>query len=112
MNDIDAMHAADAAALVDTLLAELEAEMPLVQQQNPGAFAIANAWAERHDAILACTPPELREHVEGRLSRIGIRWGVMAGARVTCEFQALGGGTAFAGGGPKRPAGDAPGDAD
>jgi hypothetical protein len=31
----------------------------------------------------------LQADVEARLSRIGIRWGMMPGARVTSEFRAL-----------------------
>lgn len=92
MNDTGAPVAGAALpARVEMMIAELEREMPHLQLRNPGAFAIANAWAERHDAILALTPPALRPGVQSRLSRIGIRWGVMHGARVTQEFRALGG---------------------
>ena len=72
-------------------ITELEREMDQLQLRHPGAYAIANAWAERHDAIVAMTPQELRAEVESRLSRIGIRWGLAPGARVTQEFHALGG---------------------
>lgn len=78
-------------ARIETRIAELEREMGHLQLRHPGTLAIANAWAERHDAIVAMTPRELRPDVESRLRRIGIRWGVMAGARVTQEFRALGG---------------------
>jgi len=78
-------------ARIAARIAALEREMDHLQLRHPGAFAIANAWAERHDAILAMTPRELRADVESRLSRIGIRWGVMPGARVTQEFHAVGG---------------------
>lgn len=78
-------------ARVEAMIAELEREMPHLQLRHPGAFAIANAWAERHDAILALTPPPSRPEVEGRLRRIGIRWGMVSGPRVTQEFRALGG---------------------
>ena len=71
-------------------ITELEREMDHLQLHHPGAYAIAHAWAERHDAIVAMTPQELRAEVESRLSRIGIRWGLAPGARVTQEFHALG----------------------
>ena len=72
-------------------ITELEREMDHLQLRHPGTFAIANAWAERYDAIIAMTPRESRTGIEGRLSRIGIRWGMMPGPRVTQEFHALGG---------------------
>lgn len=68
---------------------ELEREMDHLQLRHPGAYALAGAWAERHEAIVAMTPPELRAEVEGRLRRIGIRWGLVPGPRVTQEFHAL-----------------------
>lgn len=91
MNDagIPADGAGDVAR-VDALIDELEQEMPQLQLRSPGPFAIASAWAERHDAILAATPVHLQSDVAGRLARIGIRWGVTPGARVTQEFKALG----------------------
>ena len=76
-------------------ITELEREMDHLQLRHPGAYAIANAWAERHDAIVAMTPQELRADVESRLTRIGIRWGLAPGARVTQEFHALGGAAAL-----------------
>ena len=74
---------------LETELALLEAEMPTLQQRHGGVFAIANAWAERYDAILAHTPADQREAMQARLLRIGIRWGVMPGRRVTTQFPAL-----------------------
>lgn len=88
---------AELLARIETRIAELEGEMGHLQLRHPGTLAIANAWAERHDAIVAMTPRELRPGVESRLRRIGIRWGVMAGARVTQEFRALGGHAALRG---------------
>jgi hypothetical protein len=75
---------------VEALIARLETQMPDLQLRNPNLFALANAWAERYDAVLAATPRADRANVEARLARIGIRWGVMPGARVTTEFRALG----------------------
>jgi hypothetical protein len=75
---------------VEALIAQLETQMADLQLRNPNLFAFANAWAERHDAVLAATPKADRASVEARLGRIGIRWGVMPGARVTTEFRALG----------------------
>ena len=77
----------DAGALVDARLRDLEEEMPQLFLRHNSVFALASAWAERHDAILAMTPPEARADVEARLARIGIRWGVMPGSRVTVEFR-------------------------
>ena len=53
-------------------------------------FDLATAWAERHAAILQRTPPSQRAPMEARLHRIGIRWGVVPGARMTAQFPALG----------------------
>ena len=78
-------------ARIEFRIAELEREMDHLQLRHPGTFAIANAWAERYDAIIAMTPRESCASIEGRLSRIGIRWGMMPGPRVTQEFHALGG---------------------
>ena len=74
---------------LDALIEQLEQQMPDLQMRNGNVFALANAWAARYDAIMAVTPPGLRAEVESRLSRIGIRWGVAPGARVTTEFRAL-----------------------
>jgi len=76
-------------AKLEAMIVELDLLMPELQLRHPGVFALANAWAERYDAVLAATPPELREDIEARLSRIGIRWGMMPGARVTREFHAM-----------------------
>lgn len=83
------MHAAPSQELEDAL-AELEACMPQLQLRHLGdMFALANAWAERHDALLARTPAAQRAAMEARLRRIGIRWGMVPGARVTVQFPAL-----------------------
>lgn len=74
---------------IDRAITELENEMPDLQHLYRDLFAYANAWAVRHDAILASTPPMLRTEVEARLLRIGIRWGVAQGVRVTAQFPAL-----------------------
>jgi hypothetical protein len=81
---------AGASASFDALIAQLEQQMPDLQIRHGNVFALANAWAERYDAILAVTPRGERAGVEARLQRIGIRWGMMPGARVTTEFRALG----------------------
>lgn len=71
-------------------LAALEAVMPQLQHRHLGGmFALANAWAERHDALLERTPEPQRAEMQARLRRIGIRWGVVPGARVTLQFPAL-----------------------
>jgi hypothetical protein len=75
---------------IDRAIAALEAELPHLQTLHAGMFAFANAWAERYDAILGATPEELRAAVEHRLHRIGIRWGLAPGARMTTEFPAMG----------------------
>jgi hypothetical protein len=68
----------------------LEEAMPRLQLQHLGGmFACANAWAERHDALLRRTPAPQRPEMEARLRRIGIRWGMVPGARVTTQFPAL-----------------------
>lgn len=78
---------------VDTMLRELEDEMPQLQLRHRTVFALANAWAERYEAIIALAPPEQTQDIESRLQRIGIRWGLVPGARVTREFAALGAGS-------------------
>jgi hypothetical protein len=84
------MHAMnDSTAQVEMLIQELEQQMSDLQLRHSDMFALANAWAERYDAIVAVTPQALQADVEARLSRIGIRWGMMPGARVTSEFRAL-----------------------
>lgn len=77
------------AAEVDAAIRLLETEMTRLRAQHPGMFAFANAWAERHDAIIAAAPAELRAEVEQRLLRVGIRWGLAPGARMTRQFPAL-----------------------
>lgn len=75
---------------LDAAIASLESEMQHLQSAHSGMFAFANAWAVRYDAIIAATPADLRAAVEQRLHRIGIRWGLAPGARMTIEFPALG----------------------
>lgn len=72
---------------VEARLIDLEQEMTTLSQRHTRTFELAHAWAERYDAILALVPQEQRAAVEARLSRIGIRWGVMPGSRVTVEFR-------------------------
>lgn len=67
----------------------LESDMPRIQAHAGNVFALASAWAERHDAIVAATPTDALETVEARLRRIGIRWGMMPGVRMTGSFPAL-----------------------
>lgn len=74
---------------LDLAIAALEAEMPDLQHRYRDVFAYAHAWAERHDAILDAAPPSLRESALARLQRIGIRWGVAHGTRVTTQFPVL-----------------------
>ncbi len=87
-------------ARVEALILELEREMGHLQARHPGVFAIASAWAQRYDVIIALAPPQARPDIESRLQRIGIRWGVMPGPRVTQEFTALGGHAVLAGRAP------------
>ena len=75
---------------LNAAIATLESEMAHLQATHPGLFEFANAWAVRYDAILAETPDHLRPTAEQRLHRIGIRWGVAHGARMTGQFPALG----------------------
>lgn len=67
----------------------LESEMPAIQARAANMFVLAGAWAERHDAIVAAAPAAALGAVEARLRRIGIRWGMMHGARMTAQFPAL-----------------------
>lgn len=69
---------------------ELEVEMPDLQLKHRDLFAYANAWAERHDAIMRLAPPHLEEDTRARLRRIAIRWGLADGVRMTVQFPALG----------------------
>jgi hypothetical protein len=77
------------ASTLEAMVHALEQEMPQLQLRSNGVFALAQAWAERHDAILALAPPQFRDALATRLERIGIRWGLAPGARVTREFPAL-----------------------
>ena len=76
-------------ARLEDELAALESDMPGLQLRAGNLFVLASKWAERHDAIVAATPVQSREEVEARLRRIGIRWGMMPGARMTAQFPAL-----------------------
>lgn len=73
---------------LEARIGELERQMPNLYLRHATVFALANAWAERYDAIMAEVPAAQRASAEARLTRIGIRWGVMPGARVTVEFRA------------------------
>ncbi len=74
---------------LDDAIRQLELEMADLKHMHRDLFAYANAWAERYDAILAATPGELREATVQRLHRIGIRWGVADGIRMTGQFPAI-----------------------
>lgn len=76
-------------ARLEDELAALESDMPRMQLRSGNVFVLASRWAERHDAIVAATPAGSRAEVEARLRRIGIRWGMMGGARMTGQFPAL-----------------------
>ena len=86
---MDSTSTATEAICVDTELAALESDMPALQARSGDVFALATAWAERHDAILAATPAASVEAVQARLRRVGIRWGMMPGVRMTGQFPAL-----------------------
>jgi hypothetical protein len=79
----------DADDAIDTMIRQLEAQMADLQIRHAGSFAFAAAWADRHDAVLAATPSDRVGEVRARLRRIGIRWGVVSGPRVTQEITAL-----------------------
>jgi hypothetical protein len=74
---------------IDARIAELEQELPHLRARHPDMFVLACLWAERHDALLADTPAESRTDVQARLRRIGIRWGLVPGVRLTRQFPAL-----------------------
>ena len=74
---------------IDAAIKELEIEMPDLQLRHRDLFAYAHAWSERYDRILSATPDALQVATLSRLQRIGIRWGVAQGARVTTQFPAL-----------------------
>jgi len=74
---------------LDTAIGQLEDEMQDLQHRHRDLFAFASAWAQRYDAIIAGTPDELRTSVEQRLHRVGVRWGMMTGMRLTGQFPVL-----------------------
>lgn len=76
-------------AQVDHAIAQLEKDMADLQHRHRDLFSFANAWAERYDALVAGTPPELHVATQARLHRIGVRWGVAQGVRATAQFPAL-----------------------
>lgn len=76
-------------AEIDSAIGELETEMEHLYRRRLDMFAFANAWAERYDAIVARAPEGMRESVERRLHRVGVRWGMAAGVRMTGQFPAL-----------------------
>lgn len=61
---------------LDAAIARLELEMQDLPRRHRDLFSYANAWAERHDAIIAATPREFLASVERRLQRLGMQWGV------------------------------------
>ncbi|MDQ3229557.1 MAG: hypothetical protein M3Q13_07465 [Pseudomonadota bacterium] len=74
---------------IDAAIEELEAEMEHLQQRHSGMFAFANAWAERYDAIIERVPAPLRASAEKRLHRVGVRWGLASGMRLTGQMPAI-----------------------
>ena len=74
---------------LEDAISELEGQMADLQHLHKDLFAYANAWAERHDAIMQRTPEALQAVASARLRRIGIRWGLADGARMTAQFPAL-----------------------
>ena len=70
-------------------IAELEGGMADLQPKYRDLFAYANAWAERHDAVMRLAPPHLRDSTQARLRRIAIRWGLAEGTRMTAQFPSL-----------------------
>lgn len=76
-------------AALDRAITELENAMADLQLKHRDLFAYANAWAERHDAVLRLAPPHLEAHARARLRRIAIRWGLADGVRMTRQFPAL-----------------------
>ena len=87
---VRAVPPADLGPVLEAELDALDREMPRMQSTAGSIFALATAWAERHAAILQRTPPSMRALMESRLQRMGIRWGVVNGARMTTQFPALG----------------------
>ena len=78
---------ASAGPEVEARISELEQQMAHLYQRHASVSALASAWAEHYDAIVPMVPPADRAAIAARLARIGIRWGVMPDARVTCEFR-------------------------
>ncbi len=76
------------AEALDAAILALERKMPDLQHRCRDLFSYANAWAEAHDGIISRTPPQLRATTERRLHRIGVRWGVANGVRLTGQFPA------------------------
>lgn len=74
---------------IDAAISELETEMEHLQQRHRDLFSFANAWAQRYDAIMVSVPASLRASVEQRLHRVGVRWGMAAGVRMTGQFPAV-----------------------
>lgn len=74
---------------LEQAISELEDEMADLQLRHRDLFAYANAWAERHDAVMRLAPPHLRADAEARLKRIAIRWGLAEGVRTTAQFPAV-----------------------
>lgn len=71
-------------------LADIDQRMAQLHAGAHDVFALAAAWAEQHDALLGATPTPLLPLVRARLRRIGIRWGMVSGPRVTQQHPALG----------------------
>src|SRR5690606_21756275 len=65
---------ADRDRALERAIAELERQMGALQLMHRDLFAYANAWAERHDAVMRLAPPHLHESTHARLRRIAIRW--------------------------------------
>lgn len=82
----------DQEAALELAIAELDAGMADLQLKHRDLFAYANAWAERHDAVMRLAPPHLEDNARARLRRIAIRWGLADGVRMTRQFPALRGG--------------------
>ena len=74
---------------IDTAISLLDGEMHDLQLRYRDLFSYANAWAVRYDAILAGVPDDRLDAVKQQLNRIGVRWGVAAGVRMTGQFPAL-----------------------
>jgi hypothetical protein len=72
---------------VEACIGELEQQMARLYQRHASVSELASAWEERYGAVMAMVAPADRAAIEARLARIGIHWGVMPDARVTCEFR-------------------------